>query len=472
MTMDRPAPESVEIAPIFTGSGLPKTPAAVAANLARRRRDEDRAQAHARQTAQRLGQAPSPETCSKSVHLSLFFDGTNNNREADSREPRSTSNIARLYHASIDHTGPSNRAGTTPTHFRYYCPGVGTVFPDIAEYTPNNLGLIGARMGEARINWGLTRLIDALRRLGNEYVDDNETLDLIDRMGTLWPLNNGKCNREDALRPLIDQLQAQLGERRSAQKKPQILALRLYVYGFSRGAAQARTFCNWLLELTRTSSPDGETVYRFAGLPISIEFLGLFDTVAAVGLADSVPFAAGHMGWADDSMRLPDEDTRLPEDRKFLRRCVHLVSAHEQRASFPLDSIRRCDRNADGSLARHSRYRLATLEYVYPGMHSDVGGGYPAGDQGKAIEAPLLLSQIALHHMYRDAFAAGAPLRVPASCLTDEVRKLEPLPEMDAESSAEFRIEVNSSLASTPGKPRPPTVPRDRWKTWWNGRPS
>lgn len=187
------------------------------------------------------------------------------------------------------------------------------------------------------------------------------------------------------------------GEAPTEQAKPEILALRLYVYGFSRGAAQARTFCNWLQALVTTTTPDGVTEYRFAGLPISIQFLGLFDTVAAVGLADSVPFAAGHMSWADETMRLPDDDTRLPEDRRFLERCVHLVSAHEQRASFPLDSIRRCDRRADGSLIKdgQSRYRANTEEFIYPGMHSDVGGGYPPGDQGKAPkEQGLLMSQI------------------------------------------------------------------------------
>ncbi len=55
--------------------------------------------------------------------------------------------------------------------------------------------------------------------------------------------------------------------------------MRLYVYGFSRGAAEARAFANWLQELTRVSDADGRVEYRFAeALPISIEFLGLFDT--------------------------------------------------------------------------------------------------------------------------------------------------------------------------------------------------
>ena len=58
---------------------------------------------------------------------------------------------------------------------------------------------------------------------------------------------------------------------------------------------------------------------KFAGLPISIEFLGLFDTVAAVGFADSVPFAAGHMSWADGTMRLPDEERTFSAKLDLLR---------------------------------------------------------------------------------------------------------------------------------------------------------
>ncbi|EPN33201.1 hypothetical protein A243_16002, partial [Pseudomonas syringae pv. actinidiae ICMP 18883] len=60
---------------------------------------------------------------------------------------------------------------------------------------------------------------------------------------------------------------------------------------------------------------------------------------------------------------------------------------------------------------------------IYPGVHSDLGGGYPPGDQGKAFSQDnvegdgLLLSQIALNDLYADAFAHGAPLKVPKSAL-------------------------------------------------------
>lgn len=253
--------------------------------------------------------------------------------------------------------------------------------------------------------------------------------------------------REAAMRPYMDDLEKILKQRQDSEEKPHILAMRLYVYGFSRGAAQARTFANWLQALTRCQGSNGKVEYRFAGLPISIEFLGICDTVAAVGLADSTPFAAGHMDWADGTMRLPDEaaeqcmDTSLPEDCHFLKRCVHLVSAHEQRASFPVDSIRRRPKDANGKrdTSKPSSYRNGTVEYLYPGMHSDVGGGYPPGDQGKAMAGMShLLSQIPLQHLYAEAFMAGAPLQVPLLAMQPDTQ--EAWRAMSAETFDEFDV--------------------------------
>ncbi|EMB4296314.1 DUF2235 domain-containing protein, partial [Enterobacter roggenkampii] len=100
-----------------------------------------------------------------------------------------------------------------------------------------------------------------------------------------------------------------------------------------------------------------------------------------------------------------------------IKNCVHLVSSHEQRLCFPLDSIRRAD----------GQYPANSKEIVYPGMHSDIGGGYPPGDQGKAnyldISDSQLLSQIALHDMYCNAFRAGAPMKVSIEALTDDLKK-------------------------------------------------
>ncbi|EPN04355.1 hypothetical protein A253_11204, partial [Pseudomonas syringae pv. actinidiae ICMP 19102] len=93
----------------------------------------------------------------------------------------------------------------------------------------------------------------------------------------------------------------------------------------------------------------------------------------------------------------------------LVKRCLHLAASFEQRLCFPLESIRR----ESGS------YPVNSLEVIYPGVHSDLGGGYPPGDQGKAIgrDDRFLLSQIALNEMYADAFAHGAPLKIPEDVL-------------------------------------------------------
>ncbi|WP_322979888.1 DUF2235 domain-containing protein [Pseudomonas sp. C11] len=446
-----PPPAIVLIARPFERTGLPIDSSEVARNIRSQNRDEKKAWGKTVDAAAKQGDE-APEPCCKTLHISLCFDGTNNHEPSDSiADPICTSNVARLFHASLGQVPEAMAQG----FFAYYSPGVGTVFEEIKEYLPSQTGLIGASGGEDRINWGLTRLIAALKETlkeaGQEPLSIAQTQALVEAMATNWTasvlsggiLENGARKRKAAMQPYEDELANLLEQRRNSGEKPEILALRLYVYGFSRGAAQARAFANWLMELTRQQN--GETSeYRFAGLPISIEFLGLFDTVAAVGLADSVPFAAGHMDWASGTMRLPDETpaqacmpTELPEDCLFLKRCVHLVSAHEQRASFPLDSIRRREKKADGTRddSSSSTYRKDTWEYVYPGMHSDVGGGYPPGDQGKARGGlGELLSQIPLHHMYRSAFAAGAPLQVPA----DIPEVIEDWRKMDGKTRDEF----------------------------------
>ncbi|MBO3268999.1 DUF2235 domain-containing protein, partial [Klebsiella pneumoniae] len=91
-----------------------------------------------------------------------------------------------------------------------------------------------------------------------------------------------------------------------------------------------------------------------------------------------------------------------------------LVSGHEQRLCFPLDSVRRAN----------GKYPPCATEVVYPGMHSDIGGGYPPGDQGKgnAEHDGHLLSQIVLHDMYSAAFNCGAPLKVPKQALPEKFK--------------------------------------------------
>jgi hypothetical protein len=362
--------------------------------------------------------------CCKSLHISLFFDGTGNNLKHDlfQSEPPHPTNIVRLFRASVGvgHTGGAGEfRGLTDEegsgngeYFKYYMPGVGTPFPEIEDLDFSTLGMAFGAFGEERINWGLLMIIDALRRaLGLPRLDDVALLAAIRAMSTRYGVTRlqGKRVRAAEFRKQLKALEKPLriALQQPSPGQPKLLGLKLFVYGFSRGAASARAFVTWLNELMQS------TPYLTLGdlqLPISVEYLGILDTVASVGLADIAPVASGHAAWADNTQPLPRSG--------LVKRCLHLMASHEQRLCFPAESIRR----EDGS------YPANCVEVIYPGVHSDVGGGYPPGDQGKAFSGGnmvgdgLLLSQIALHDLYADAFAHGAPLKVPEESLPAEAR--------------------------------------------------
>ncbi|RMC94648.1 DUF2235 domain-containing protein [Aquitalea palustris] len=389
------------IAPAFPEAGyLPTRLDEVIANRSQQQQQVDAAHCQARQEGQ-----PSP--CVQVLNISLFFDGTNNHGDSDDKaNPVNSSNVRRLFNASI-----GSLDGRDWGYYSYYMQGVGTVFKEIGEDKPSSSGLSFAAGGEDRILWGLTRLVDALRRA---YSAQNEKLDAEDAYALVKAMQYSYVESEHGVkqqrsttrqerRELMQQQLAPLLAKRQNGYKPEILSIKLYVYGFSRGAAEARAF------IWRLREQLDEGCESLCGIPLSVEFLGLFDTVAAVGLTELAPGAEGHMGWADGTMKLPPE-AHLP------RRCAHLVSAHEQRLCFALDSI---------AIANRS-YPACTLgEWVYPGMHSDVGGGYPPGDQGKAREGQgMLLSQLPLLHMYRLAFDAGAPLQVNKELLHGSAERI------------------------------------------------
>jgi hypothetical protein len=150
-------------------------------------------------------------------------------------------------------------------------------------------------------------------------------------------------------------------------------------------------FSNWFLDMCEAASGS----HTLGGLPVDFDFVGIFDTVASVGLANSSLVADGHMEWADAERNL-----RIPS---AVKRCLHLVSAHEVRRSFPLDSI-----SVGQSLSSHFK------EVVYPGVHSDVGGGYEPTEQGRGTDKSGhdMLSRVALAQMYREARLANVPLDV------------------------------------------------------------
>lgn len=243
----------------------------------------------------------------------------------------------------------------------------------------------------------------------------------------------------DVLKTLHTNLEAVLppGDERPPKSMDKGWVEQIYFscFGFSRGATEARAFANWFVRLCELdASLKGRTGMSLGGIPVTFDFLGLFDTVASVGLANSfLGIPDGHQAWAD-----AEESLRIP-GKEHLSRCLHLVSAHEVRRSFPLDSA-----HCQDASAKHIE------EVVYPGVHSDVGGGYLPREQGRGTDPSGRdkLSRIPLADMYRAARLAGVPL------------KLELAPETVRES---FTIAPETIAAGT-GDHSPPPRPTRRWR--------
>jgi Uncharacterized alpha/beta hydrolase domain (DUF2235) len=366
--------------------------------------------------------APKPHECETVLNIGVFFDGTGNNQdwveegEVETQlQRKKDSNVARLYRSYRDEQFEG--------FFRIYVPGVGTPFPQIGEDKPKSLGAAFGAGGDGRINFALLGVINAIHSTVSPsrraYALD-DTIKALCRNGAR-PIVTGRggvvqrgalaapedeaalrrVNMAEAGGLLLDELSgtssrreaffrracADIQARMAEVKKPKVIEIFFDVYGFSRGAAEARTFTNWLLSLFQ-----GNTL---CGVPAQVRFMGLFDTVASVGLPASFGLGQhGHRSWAQ-----PDWLTVAGPDR--VKNCVHFVAMHENRGSFPVELVRQ-----NGALPSHCH------EHMCPGMHSDVGGGYAPTEQGRGPRGrdDEKLSQIPLDAMYQASVKAQVPV--------------------------------------------------------------
>lgn len=145
------------------------------------------------------------------------------------------------------------------------------------------------------------------------------------------------------------------------------------VFGFSRGALSARTFVNLINQALKT---EPGPAFR----NIEVRFLGAFDTV------ESLHIGAG------------SEAPNCHVTNSDYRAARHFTARHEIRVFFPLTLL---DPGAQS--------------VEYPGVHSDVGGGYADGFQNR----PNWLSLIPLVDMRAACRAQGIEMGavpIPLGC--------------------------------------------------------
>ena len=149
---------------------------------------------------------------------------------------------------------------------------------------------------------------------------------------------------------------------------------RIYLFGFSRGAYTVRSLAGMIdrCGLADLSNLDDtklwETVeaafkaYRdkdhsFGGRPAKIHFLGVWDTVGALGIPED-------MGVLKLLNKIGDHtfhDTQLSDSITHAR---HAIALDERRGSFTPTLWKKANANQDA------------VEKWFAGVHSDVGGGY------------------------------------------------------------------------------------------------
>lgn len=174
----------------------------------------------------------------------------------------------------------------------------------------------------------------------------------------------------------------------------------IYVFGFSRGAYVARSLCamlkgvglihahlpnqfDYAFDLMKQvgKRPPGEAfpmLARFTNLysrKVKVRFLGVFDTVKSVGWVYS-PFSFPYTA-SNNIVQTVRHAVALDERRCFFRQNLWNVAEHKD-----------------------------AKEVWFPGVHCDVGGGYPEAESG--------LAKVALQWMCEEARKAGLAVEAGA----------------------------------------------------------
>lgn len=234
------------------------------------------------------------QKCSR-VNLGVFFDGTGNSRELVGKKTIWGNPLIEADHTNVDLLeslyleGEDTSTGCNVNCDSIYMPGIGCSDTDVDKYGYiTGLGIYGV---PARVDEAIKTALEYLKRL--------------------------------------------------SKGEPQIEVL-IDVFGFSRGSAAARYFCNRVTK---------EGVLNGAWGEPKIRFIGLFDTVGSIGLPGDEHEAGVDMSTPPLEMVC---DVSMPSGQHI----YHITAEDEFRKNFPLTKI--------------SKGQTISM----PGVHSDVGGGY------------------------------------------------------------------------------------------------
>lgn len=262
-------------------------------------------------------------------NLVVCCDGTWNNPQQEDNGVPAATNVVRLYHAlSAEHQGVAQ--------LRYYHPGLGGEDSGIKD------AILGGALGV-----GICRHIcSAYHWLAQQYQPGDHIL--------LFGFSRGAFT----VRSLAGMLAYGLLELPDDDSRSWALVEQLYQQGYRAGNA------NWAQGKNLAWHHDGE--------PAPVAFLGVWDTVGALGIPDDMAL----LDLFDSSEHWGFHDQSLGSNVSVAR---HAMALDERRSSF---TVCRWDNLA----ARGGNVQ----ECWFPGVHADVGGGYSECDLSNRALAWML----------------------------------------------------------------------------------
>lgn len=333
------------------------------------------------------------------VHFTvgIFFDGTGNNR----------TNSEKIYYKNLD---SSHR--------------IKKVIPDESSYT--NKAKKSFKIDSDSSYWNpysnVALLFDLyqVKPLFRDDTDNKTKIVLkqyVQGIGTLndkeddiigTALGEGTRGIIGKVADGCSELSNQISDVFNSNKNTEIGSITFDVFGFSRGAASARHFCNEIRGVNSIEKTKGGdiifnlgvlgdffkknniqnelTQYDFEKLnkeKVTIRFLGLFDTVVSqmiiknkfgtiLNLASpltKIPIGLGNV------IEASFDNVKQRLDNLSIESIVHLVAKDEYRRNF---ASTRIDINKINEINKISKIKTKAIEIVFDGAHSDIGGGYGA----------------------------------------------------------------------------------------------
>ncbi|AIR62237.1 type VI secretion protein [Cedecea neteri] len=290
-----------------------------------------------------------PEQCAQAAKkkreitltIGVFFDGTGNN---------ANNSGARQAACTGEHFGMNDAESTSALEqcLRLHSGVTGTAAGSYLGYYSNVHWLHTLYNPEIKPDTGEGQYAIYIEGIGTEDGAGDSTFGMGTGQGDTGVV--GKTDK--AVAALAAGIQGYL-DRHTDARSCTIKELQFDIFGFSRGAAAARHFANRVFSQERAviaAIKSGLDGVEFSGTPGGkTRFLGIFDTVAAIG----TPVNGLNPHSADTG------DVNLVLRPGVADKVFHITAQHECRFNFALNSV-----------------KPAWPELALPGAHSDIGGGY------------------------------------------------------------------------------------------------